>query len=164
MCVCVYSGPQGGFTARPFFVQFLVHHTLVRQRGPKKWPKGTQNGAQKRRQRPKLFWVANRIPKREPKGIPRAHKGPKMAPRGAKMMLKGSQICPTNSFKARRVFETAPRHILWSRKGPKMNPKWIPKPYTFSNLFVHQFGARFGTCWGPKMNPIRDTRTWRNRK
>ena len=140
-----------------------MHHRKYEETS-KERSKGTQNGAQKSRQSPGAVLGCKKAPKREPKWTPRAHKGPQYGSKGCQDGLKGGQICPTNSFKARRVFETAPGPILWRQKGPKMDPKWSPKPRTFSNLFVQQFGAPFGTCWGPKMDPIRDTTTWRRRR
>ena len=150
---------RAGSRRAPFLYSFLVHHTLVRQRGSKKWAKGIQNGPLKRRQHPELFWDAKRTPKGHQNGHPELTKAPNMAPRGAKMRLKGGQICPTNSFKARDSSRTQFMAPKGSQKGPKMDPKWSPKPHTFSNLFVHQFGTPFGTRWGPKMDPIRDTTT-----
>ena len=120
--VWLYSGPQGGFTARPFFVQFFGPPHIGAPKGPKKWPKGIRNGPPKRRHRPELFWVAKRTPKERQNGHQELTKAPKMAPRGAKMRLKGGQICPTNSFKARRVFETAPGPVKCRQKGPNKAP------------------------------------------
>jgi hypothetical protein len=147
---------RAGSRRAPFLCSFLVHHTLVHQRGPKKWPKGTRHGPPKRRQRPELFWVAKRTPKEHQNEHQELTKAPKMAPRGAKMRLKGGQICPTNSFKARRVFETAPGPVLCRQKGPKRDPKGtqngVQKRSHFQTLSCSNLGPLLAPVGDPKWN------------
>ena len=145
---------RAGSRRAPFLCSFLVHHTLVRQRGSKKWAKGTQNGPLKRRQHPELFWDAKRTPKGHQNGHPELTKAPNMAPRGAKMRLKGGQICTTNSFKARRVFETAPGPVLCRHKGPKRVPKWthngVQKRIHFQTFSCINLGHPLAPVGNPK--------------
>ena len=146
--IYIYSGPQGGFTARPFFFDAFWNTTLWTQRV-------TESGA---------VLGCKKAPKREPKWTPRAHKGPQYGSKGCQDGLKGGQICPTNSFKARRVFETAPGPILWHQKGPKRVPKWIQNGVRNRAHFQTFSCSNLGSLLAPVGDPIRDTTTWRRRR
>ena len=139
---------RAGSRRAPFLRSFLVHHTLVRQRGSKKWTKGTQNGPLKRRQHPELFWVAKRTPKGHQNGHPELTKAPNMAPSGADMRLKGTQICPTKSLKERRVFETAPGPVLCRQKGSKRGPKGTQNGDKTESKNAHIFKPFRALIWG----------------
>ena len=121
-----------------------MHHRKY-EKTSKERSKGTQNGAQKRRQSPELFWVAKSPPKGNQNGHPEFTKASNMAPRGAKMDSREAKSVPRTLSK-QDVYSRQLRDLFY---GAKRVPKGFQNGSKMESETAHIFKPFRAAIWGP---------------
>ena len=146
------QAPQGGFTARPFFVQFFSPPHIGAQMGSQKMAKRETKWSPKTQTASGAVLGCKKAPKREPKWTPRAHKGSRYGSKGCQDEAQGRPNLRHELLQSKTCIRDSSGTRFMSPKGspngPKMESKnaYIFKPFRASiwDPFWHLLGTPNG--------------------